>query len=236
MCLCVPASVCLYVHVWGSVGVSWPACVMLFASHVIQMPFCSQALHLLSPQLTHPESNTCKHAQIEIEIQMDTHTYRHAIQSLSQQKITSCCPGAQRLCDHWQRIETVCRISLILHLYISLFVLSFQSNLSWQVVGNDAIYSWTEVLKKAVTANDVNGQHLSPVLCFFKLLSRTFSINSFFSIQGFIDITQHYFLHKQFSLANKFSLLCKNVTLPSALEQTDASERNPDGITFPSQY
>lgn len=37
-------------------------------------------------------------------------------------------------------------------------------------------------------------------------------------------------MYKQFSLAVKFSLLCSNVTLPAALEQTVASERNVDDI------
>lgn len=50
----------------GSVGVRRPACVMLFCDLVIQMPFCSNALHLLSPQLTCPESNTCKRTRRQI--------------------------------------------------------------------------------------------------------------------------------------------------------------------------
>lgn len=42
-------------------------------------------------------------------------------------------------------------------------------------------------------------------------------------------------MYKQFSLANKFSPLCNNVTLPATLEQAVASERNPADIMFPSK-
>lgn len=42
------------------------------------------------------------------------------------------------------------------------------------------------------------------------------------------------FYKLRFSLARTFSLLCKNVTLHAALEQTVASQHNLGGVTFPS--
>ena len=69
MCVCVCVSLSLSL----SVGVPWHACVMALASHVIQMPFCCCALHLLSPLSSQALNlTTIAHAHAHTHTDSDT--------------------------------------------------------------------------------------------------------------------------------------------------------------------
>lgn len=120
----VQGCVCMHMRVSvreGSVGVPWPACVMLlhlmwFRWHPVPM------LYICCPRLNTPD--TCRHAQIQL--QMDTHRERerHATQPLSQQKITSRCLRTLRLsaviADKEKQLMV---ISFFFYLYLSSFLL-----------------------------------------------------------------------------------------------------------------
>lgn len=159
VCMCV----CVFVRLGG--------CFMTCMCHAFCISCDSDVI--LFPCFTSavPLTHTLwiQHMQTCTDSDTDGHTQTcHTGVVTAEINVTLSQNTASLSCDSWQKIKTTYDHLFFIYVSMYLFFLSFHSHLSCHVLGNGAVYSWTE----AVSANDVNGQHVSPILCFFKFLSR----------------------------------------------------------------